>query len=74
MVGAPFALITASIRHGTSGGDQFVALLRWCGSPHHLTIVPCEHVPNALTRLCVALQIKLSFDMHIHNYTEYNEQ
>ncbi len=30
LVGAPFALITASIRHG---GDQFVALLRWYGSP-----------------------------------------
>ncbi len=35
---------------------------------------PCGHVPNALTRLCVALQITLRFDMHIHNYTEYNEQ
>ncbi len=30
LVGAPFALITASIRHG---GDQFLALLRWYGSP-----------------------------------------
>ncbi len=32
LVGAPFALITASIRHGKEG-DQFVALLRWYGSP-----------------------------------------
>ncbi len=32
LVGAPFALITASIRHG-HGGDQIVALLRLCGSP-----------------------------------------
>ncbi len=31
LVGAPFALITASIRRGM--GDQFVALLRWYGSP-----------------------------------------
>ncbi len=30
LVGAPFALITASIQRG---GDQFVALLRWYGSP-----------------------------------------
>ncbi len=32
LVGAPFALITASIRHGMEV-DQFVALLRWYGSP-----------------------------------------
>ncbi len=32
MVGAPFALITASIRRGMEG-DQFVALLGWYGSP-----------------------------------------
>ncbi len=32
LVGAPFALITASIRRGMEG-DQFVALLRWYGSP-----------------------------------------
>ncbi len=31
LVGAPFALITASIRRGMEG-DQFVALLRWYGS------------------------------------------
>ncbi len=30
LVGAPFALITASAWHG---GDQFVALLRWYESP-----------------------------------------
>ncbi len=32
LVGAPFALITASIQRW-HGGDQFVALLRWYGSP-----------------------------------------
>ncbi len=32
LVGAPFALITASIQ-AWYGGDQFVALLRWYGSP-----------------------------------------
>ncbi len=32
LVGAPFALITALIL-AWHGGDQFVALLRWYGSP-----------------------------------------
>ncbi len=32
LVGAPFALITA-LNSAWHGGDQFVALLRWYGSP-----------------------------------------
>ncbi len=34
LVGAPFALITAAWH----GGDQFVALLRWYGSPGSLSV------------------------------------
>ncbi len=44
LVEAPFALITASISEW-HGGDQFVALLSWYGSPGFFDSGPSAHQP-----------------------------